>query len=86
MYFKFYKLKSWVKRSAVRRRRFDQRFLKQINHKLLHFVFSILHFAFSGSAQTGQDNCFMQNLPVSFREHQSQAPPGIFPFCWWTYP
>ena len=28
MYFKFYKLKSWVKRSAVRRRRFDQRFLE----------------------------------------------------------
>ena len=33
MYFKFYKLKSCVKRSAKRRRRFIQRFLKQETHQ-----------------------------------------------------
>ena len=31
MYFEFYKLQSWGKRSVSRRRRFNQRFLKQMD-------------------------------------------------------
>ena len=42
MYFKFYKLQSWVKRSAVRRRRFDQRFLKLTGTPLGVSVFPYL--------------------------------------------
>ena len=37
MYFKFFKLHSWGKRSAVCRRRFDQRFLKEVR-KWKHFM------------------------------------------------
>ena len=45
MYFKFFKLQSWAKRSVVRRRRFHQRFLKEVIPLHPHYghLIRILH-------------------------------------------